>query len=61
MRTHMLALDYAIICAAGLVLLSTAVNWYQITVKVAGVRATVTRHLLSGHAGIQRWSRSLQG
>lgn len=54
MRRHMLAFDDAIIAASGIVLISTAINWYQTTRVVNGVRETLTRHLLSGNAGIQR-------
>jgi hypothetical protein len=55
MRRHMLALDYGIIAASGLVVLSTAINWYQASVVVAGERETLRRHLLSGSPGTQRW------
>jgi hypothetical protein len=48
------ALDYGVLAAAVLVLVSLALNWYQATVTVRGVRQTVTLHLLSGNAGIQR-------
>jgi hypothetical protein len=54
MRRHMLAFDYGIIAASAVVLLSTTVNWYQTSVVLNGVRVVLTRHLLSGNAGIQR-------
>jgi len=53
-RRHMLAFDYGIIAGSGIVLLSTTTNWYQTSAVVNGVRETLTRHLLSGNAGIQR-------
>jgi hypothetical protein len=55
MRRHMLAFDYGIIAASGLVLLSTTITWYQARIVVVGGRETLTRHLLSANAGIQRW------
>jgi hypothetical protein len=47
-------LDYGVLAAAVVVLVSLALNWYQASVTVHGVRETVTLHLLSGNAGIQR-------
>jgi len=47
-------LDCGILAASGVVLLSITLSWYQASAVVAGVRETVTRHLLSGDAGIQR-------
>lgn len=54
MRRHMLALDCGIIAGSGIVLGSILLNWYEAKVVVKGVRVTVVRRLLSGHAGIQR-------
>jgi hypothetical protein len=48
-------LEWAVVAAAISVLVSLALNWYEATVLVRGSRETVTRHLLSGNAGIQRW------
>jgi hypothetical protein len=53
-RHHMLAFDYGIIAASVIVLFSATLTWYQTTLAVEGVRHTITRHLLSGNAGIQR-------
>lgn len=54
-RSEPSRLEWAVVAAAITVLVSLAVNWYQATVLVRGSRETVTRHLLSGNAGIQRW------
>jgi ribosomal protein L40E len=54
MRRHMLAFDYGIIAAGGIVLFSITASWYEKRTFVNGVPLTVTRHLLAGNAGIQR-------
>ena len=48
-------LDWAAAAGAAVVLASLGINWYQATVVVGGTPETITRHLLSGDAGIQRW------
>jgi hypothetical protein len=51
----MLVFDYVIVAASAVVLLSTAINFYEYSRVVTGLRQTVTRHLLSDDAGVQRW------
>ncbi|HXY43292.1 MAG TPA: hypothetical protein VEH29_03820 [Acidimicrobiales bacterium] len=50
----MLVFDGGVLAASGLILFSIATNWYEKGFIVDGARETVTRHLLSGNAGIQR-------
>jgi hypothetical protein len=50
LRKHMLVFDYSLIGCAGLILATLALPWYS--ARLGGL--TVTAHLLSGNAGVQR-------